>query len=114
MPSLLPQLFFLSYAAMALVRLVMAFLFLVDARNLWRAGGVKKLFALKEIVIAFALGVGILTQAVALIAAAEVVYLMLREPDSLFNNKTSAFLAIVVLFLLLVNGPGPFAFDLPY
>jgi hypothetical protein len=114
MPSLFPQLFFLSYFVMAIVRFSIGFLFLADSGALWRAGGVKRYFALFSIAIAFALGVGAWTQVVALVAGAYAVYLSLREPDSLFKNKTTLFLALVILLLLFVNGPGPFAIDLPY
>ncbi len=99
---------------MAITRMAIALVFLSDARELWRAGGIKKIFALISVVIAFALGVGIWTKAFALIAVVDVLYLMLREPNSIFKNKISALLAVVILVVIFVNGPGPFAVDLPY
>ncbi len=115
MESLFPELFFLSYFAMVVVRVAIALIMLYDATRLWKSDSKAKWLAPGMLVLGAAIGTGFLTQGAVILAGILVAVLAFKkEPASVFQNRALAFLSIAVLATLLLTGPGGLAIDLPY
>ncbi|OGG43841.1 hypothetical protein A2841_03290 [Candidatus Kaiserbacteria bacterium RIFCSPHIGHO2_01_FULL_48_10] len=115
MDSLFPEWFFLSFFITGVVRVVIALVFLYDAKKLLRLSGTEKILGIKAGAIGLALGVGVATQGIAIIGILYALYVAYKKIQaSVFANKITAFLAIAILLLLAVGGAGGWAFDRPY
>ena len=113
MESLFPAVFFLDYFAKVILQAAVAFVFLYEARNMYRAKK-DKLLAAAHAIIGILLGVGFLTQGAALLGIAAVIIHRVRKTDSVFSNVAVAVLTFALLAYLFFSGPSGLAFDLPY
>lgn len=114
MESLFPELFFLSYFALVVIRVALAIVMLYDARALWGSSNANKPFAIGLVVLGASIGAGFLTQGMAIIASILILFLSVRVEQSVFNNRLLALLSLAILITLFLSGPGGLALDLPY
>src|SRR3989344_7805658 len=99
MESVFPDLFYLSYFAILIVRVAVALVFLYEAKSLWR-GGAKPLGGI-ALIIGLLLGIGLFTQIAAIVGGAFVIFALSKNVPSVFKNKVAAFITGAILILLL-------------
>lgn len=114
MESVFPDLFFLSFLAVIILRAAVAVLFLFDARSLWKVKKWKYL-SIASGVCGILIAVGLFTQVAVIAGGIQAVLSFLRaKNESVFGTRATLLLTIAILVFLLINGPGGLAFDLPY
>lgn len=113
MLSLFPQILFLAPLSAFIIRIALAILFAgASWRHISEPAIMMRVFAIIEIAVAAALLSGTWTQAVAL-GAAVLLLAGLFVPSLRTGPRSTALLALVMCFSLLVTGAGALAFDLP-
>lgn len=113
MESVFPGLFFLSYFAPVIMRVALGFVFLYEARTMWKLN--QKPFAVVALLLGVFVGCGLFTQPAAIVGAFYVIGGHVKmKTTSVFGVMTTAFLSLAILLFLFVAGPGGLAFDLPY
>ncbi len=118
MLSLFPQILFLAPFSALLIRIAAAVVFGYDAWNRFsrKPAPWVMVVVVLEIVVAIMLLVGFYTQAAALVGAITLGLLFyVNFADEKINviREITWWLMLILLFSLMVTGPGPFAFDLP-
>jgi uncharacterized membrane protein YkgB len=113
MLSLFPQILFLAPFSALFLRISLAILFAnASWRHVAQTNITTRIFAILEIAVAAALLAGAWTQAIALVGALLIV-IGLFVPSLRISTRSTALLALVMCFSLLVTGAGAVAFDLP-
>lgn len=114
MESIFPDLFFLSFLAVVILRAAVAVLFLFDARKLWKEKRWKYL-SMASGVCGILIAVGLFTQVAVVAAGVQAILSFKRaKSESVFGTRATLLLTLAILTFLLINGPGGLAFDLPY
>lgn len=119
MEPLIPELLFIGpFFAPLIIRVGLAVIFLWDTQRLAKGSTREKVHAAWSLILTVLFGIGLFTQAAAIAGIVYVVVaLFFKDDGSLFKQKPTAILAIVMLLTLIVTGAGytPFPFgDLPY
>lgn len=115
MESFFPGLFFLSFAAIIILRLGLAAIFLYDAWSTWKALPGRRVFSVGMALLGILIGIGLFTQLAVIAAAIHVTIATTRyQKEPVFGNRAVVVLTFAILLYLLVAGPGGIAFDLPY
>ncbi len=109
MLSLFPQLFNYSQMAPFLLRLALAIVLFLTARQ------TGKTFATIKILSGILLLLGLFTQAAAIIVIALTLseIIIAKKKQLVIEDKMSKVMVIVIALSLLLLGPGLFSFDLP-
>lgn len=114
MESIFPDVFFLDHFAKIVFQIVLAGVFLYDAKQIWDTRR-RRVFASALALFGVLLGIGLFTQ-IAVIGAgilATITHVRMKE-HSLFGNRATLVLTLSILIFLFFAGPSGLAFDLPY
>lgn len=115
METVFPALLTFSFFAPTILRVFLAIAFFCDARKYWSK---KERWWIPDgiaAIVGVLLLVGYGTQIVAILGIGYLAFVYYKKDhESVFSNKTAAFLALAILLSLLATGAGALAFDLPY